>query len=67
MGMIKKIRKLVGKKVPLRWMHKPCGHVGDMNLMMKARTCPGCGEDIFVRDLKNVTEGASGVSIRGER
>lgn len=45
----------------IQWKHVPCGHVGGINLMMRAKTCPGCKKEIFVRDLKTI----GGKSLRG--
>ena len=50
----------------LHWRHRPCGHEGDFD-MMRAEVCPGCGEKILVRDLKNIRPDADETSTRSGR
>ena len=55
---------ITSKSKDLHWRHKPGGYEGTFD-MMRAKTCPGCGKTIYVRDLKNIRPTAK--NLRGER
>ena len=49
-------------------VHIPCGHLDTYNAMclIPPYICPGCGEEMNLGDVMNVTPGATGISLRGE-